>query len=93
MLFRKEKSPSMATFLFRLAYNNSISNMSALNFDEIDWEDIILKLTAYAQFLINKNTKAWSRGVNALPKGFEAKDFALETIKKFIENPSKFDKL
>jgi len=65
--------------------------MASIKLDELNWKDIILQLTAFAQYLINIDKDDWSKGPTNLPKGFEAKDLAMEAIKDFLENPDKFD--
>lgn len=65
--------------------------MTSIKLDEINWKDIILQLTAFAQYLINIDKNDWSKGPANLPKGFEAKDLAMEAIMEFLEDPDKFE--
>jgi len=58
------------------------------DYDNIDWKEVILVLTAYAYSLINTN----NIGINNEEEKKElASDFALGTIKDYLENKDKFD--
>lgn len=59
----------------------------------IDWETIFLQLTAFAKSLAKG--KPWFRGGDAtfLFQGKEDKDYAMDAIEKYINEPEKFDPL
>jgi len=65
--------------------------MESIKLDDLNWKDIVLQLTAFAQYLINIDKEDWSKGPMNLPKGNEAKDLAMEAITDFLEDPDKFD--
>jgi hypothetical protein len=53
--------------------------------DDKGWEEIIVKLYAYAEDQINQYS--WYRKKHALPAGYQAKDFVQEAVLTYIEQP------
>lgn len=58
---------------------------------QVDWEDVLLRLTAFAQFWAQGNP--WFRGpeTTSFLKGKEAYDYAMDAIEKHLRRPEKFD--
>lgn len=57
---------------------------------EIDWEDVYVKLFAYADFLLN--SKSWFRKDSGVYlKGREVSDYVMEAITKYLEKPENYD--
>lgn len=54
-----------------------------------NYEEIVLRVGAYAQKLIDSYT--WFRGKEALPAGLTAEDFTLEALTRLLEDPGQFD--
>ncbi len=50
------------------------------NLSQQNWEDIILKLTSYANYIIKR--LCWNSSYGNLPRGLKADDIALEAIEK-----------
>lgn len=59
--------------------------------EEIDWEQILIPLEAYALSFAKK--QSWFRGsdTSVFLEGKEIRDYVYEGIGRFIENPEKFD--
>lgn len=55
--------------------------------DSAEWERIVLKLTLYAGYLLKR--LSWRTGV--VPKGLEADDLALESIKEVLDGQRKWN--
>ena len=66
-----------------------MANNDIFDLVEKSHADIILRVAAYAQKLIEAYT--WFRGNDALPGGWSARDFALEALTRLLENPDQFD--
>lgn len=56
-----------------------------------DWEEIILRLTAFTRSLMKG--KHWFRGdkTTSFLMGKEVEDYVFEAIRKYLEEPNKFD--
>lgn len=62
------------------------------NIDEHDWEELILQLTTFAKICAER--KAWFRGGKSATTflgGKLARDYAMEAIARYLEEPEKFD--
>lgn len=56
------------------------------NYDDVNWEQVIKVLMAFAFKLIGNNHQLMNKS-----KAEYSYDFALETVKKHLQNPAKFD--
>ncbi|MFT4155194.1 hypothetical protein [Parafilimonas sp.] len=59
--------------------------------DEIAWEDILLRLTAFTKSWTNG--RAWFRGeeTSTFIEGKKVEDYVYEAIGRFLESPQKYD--
>lgn len=66
-------------------------NTTKFNFDDIDWKDIILRLTAFADSFAR--SKHWFRGsqVDVFGQGKQANDYVLDAIERFLIEPGKYN--
>lgn len=65
-------------------------NKIDFNFDEIDWEEVLIKLNAFTLKLTKKFH--WSRdNSDSFLKGKEVKDYVNDAIESFLRNPEKFN--
>jgi hypothetical protein len=61
------------------------------NIDEVNWEDLLPKLLAYASYTINGLTWFRSKELNSYLKGKQLEDYVYEAINEILLNPAKFD--
>ncbi len=59
--------------------------------DDIDWEEILLRLTAFTRSWTNG--RAWFRGegTSTFIEGKKVEDYVYEAIGRFLESPEKYD--
>lgn len=62
-----------------------------MNNDEIDWEDLYLRLYSYTTYLVR--SKGWFRGnrTDSFLKGKQIHDYVSGAIEKYLSHPEKFD--
>jgi DNA-directed RNA polymerase specialized sigma24 family protein len=59
--------------------------------DNIKWEEVLLRLTAFTDSLVSRLT--WFRGkkVESFLKGKQVEDYVQEAILRYLNNPEKYD--